>query len=234
MTSSSMSDFGDPGPLALEPERTSILAVLSLICSLLCCIPGFGLLGSLMGVGALVSIGGSNGRVGGKGLAWAGVILGLLATLLWGGVAIGGGQAYRAMQTEFAKVDVPLRALDQGDFATARTLLTPAAQAQATDEVMATFRDAYRDQLGALGNQPTTLRGWWAGWVDNSQAMQNFSGQQVIPLVYSFDQSPSGLIVLIPDPQMVSAAPDPSSPFIGTLKNIQIPLPDGTVLELLP
>jgi hypothetical protein len=35
----------------VEPDRTSLMAIFSLVCSLLCCIPGVGLLGALFGVG---------------------------------------------------------------------------------------------------------------------------------------------------------------------------------------
>ena len=67
------------------PERTSALAVLSLILSLACCIPGLGLLGAGLGVGALIGISGSRGRVGGKGLAVAGIIVGILVSVAWVG-----------------------------------------------------------------------------------------------------------------------------------------------------
>ena len=76
-----------------EAERTSVMAILSLVCSLICCIPGLGILGSLLGVFALIGIGGSRGRVGGKGLAISGIIIGILMTVIWIGAFIGFNQS---------------------------------------------------------------------------------------------------------------------------------------------
>ncbi len=71
------------------PQRTSILAILSLVCSLICLIPGTGVLAAIFGISALVGIRGSRGRVGGTGLAIAGLIVGLLFTMVWIGIVVG-------------------------------------------------------------------------------------------------------------------------------------------------
>ena len=63
-----------------RPVRTSLLAIASLVMSLVCCLPGFPLLGALLGIVALVAIA-SNAALAGKGLAIAGIVLGLLLTL---------------------------------------------------------------------------------------------------------------------------------------------------------
>ena len=97
---SGFSDFG-PGDEVIAPERTSLLAVGSLIVSIIslvaCCVPGPGVLGVVMGVAALPGISRSQGRVGGKGMAITGIVIGLIATLvsllLWFGGAMGWSQA---------------------------------------------------------------------------------------------------------------------------------------------
>ena len=69
--------FGDE---LTQPARTSGLAIGSLVCSLICCIPVTTILGILLGIGALVSIGGNPARKG-KGLALSGILLGVLFTV---------------------------------------------------------------------------------------------------------------------------------------------------------
>lgn len=64
----------DPKPAA--EAKTSGLAITSLIFSLICCIPTT-VLGVLFGIGALVSISGNPAKKG-KGIAVAGIVLGLL------------------------------------------------------------------------------------------------------------------------------------------------------------
>src|SRR5690349_14731093 len=88
-------DSGDLGDaeLALEPQRTSILAILALICALICIIPGMGLLAAILGISAAIGISGSRGRVGGMGLAIAGIVLGLLFSMIWVGIVLGSRQA---------------------------------------------------------------------------------------------------------------------------------------------
>ncbi len=72
-----------PGqPVSIPPvPRTSGLAVASLVCSLIFCIPLLGLIGAIMGIAAL----GATKRPGvrGRGLAIGGIIAGVLVTFLW-------------------------------------------------------------------------------------------------------------------------------------------------------
>ena len=68
---------------SVEP-RTSRLAIASLACSLICCVPVTTIPGILLGVGAMLSIS-NNQALRGKGLAVAGILLGVIFTA---------GQAY--------------------------------------------------------------------------------------------------------------------------------------------
>lgn len=76
-----MSTFDAPfeGAPAGE-QKTSGLAIASLVCSLICCLPITTIPGILLGVAALVSIGNNPGRKG-KGLAFTGIALGVLFTI---------------------------------------------------------------------------------------------------------------------------------------------------------
>ena len=66
-------------------SRTSGLAVVSLVCSLIFCIPLLGLLGAVLGIASLRAT--RQPGVRGRGLAIGGIIVGLLATAAWiGGV----------------------------------------------------------------------------------------------------------------------------------------------------
>ncbi len=67
-------DAVDPGE-----QKTSGLAIGSLVCSLICCVPVTTIPGILLGIAAMVSIGNNPARKG-KGLAVAGILLGVIFT----------------------------------------------------------------------------------------------------------------------------------------------------------
>ncbi len=93
-----MSQFGetfeDTMGAGQTEERTSGLAVASFVTSLICCIPGLGLIGALLGAIALMV---RKPGVKGKGFAVAGLILGLIFTVAWGALVYGGYQLYNNM-----------------------------------------------------------------------------------------------------------------------------------------
>ena len=74
-----------------EAPRTSGLAVWSLICSIVLCCPVTTVLGVLLGLAAMFTISGNPAKKG-KGLAIAGILLGVIFTAAWGvgGVWVGG------------------------------------------------------------------------------------------------------------------------------------------------
>lgn len=81
-----MSQFQMDNPYAdagAGRQSTSKLAIWSLICSLILCCPITTLLGPLLGLIGLAKIGG-NPMLKGKGLAVAGILIGLLGTGAWG------------------------------------------------------------------------------------------------------------------------------------------------------
>lgn len=140
------SSFGEP---ALSGRKTSGLAVASLVCSLICCIPPLPLIGLLLGVGGVISIGNNPARKG-KGLAIAGIILGLVFTVAHA-ILVPLGYKFYKVSTELV-MNGPSGALAagfagdiagfKGDF--------HGAGASAPDAEAAAFIEALRDRYGNL------------------------------------------------------------------------------------
>jgi len=208
-----------------EAERTSVMAILSLVCSLICCIPGLGLLGTLLGVFAMIGIGGSRGRVGGKGLAITGIIIGLLVTVIWVGAVIGMGMVGGAMDKMASGV---FRHVEADEFDEARLLLMPPAS-DASDAQFVAFRAAYQDSLGAYVGVPTSLTGLFGAYVhpDIGPQMQNHQGQGVMPVPANFDNG-LALLALEFDAQNPGSTPNGGPAFI----DLVIVLADGTEIRL--
>lgn len=172
-----------------EPERTSVMAILSLVLGILgCCTGVTSLLAIPLGVFALIGISRSNGRVGGTGLGIAGIIVGLLTLALWIGLIFGIGGAMKTSMGSFtATVEGVLSDIQADRFDEARAdLASPAADVP--DELMIEFRDAYQASLGDYVSQPTTMGEWWSGYMAVGQQIQQNQGQQgVVPLPLRFD-----------------------------------------------
>ncbi len=151
------------------PPRTSVLAILSLVCSLICFIPGLSAIGSLLGVFALLGISASKGRVKGTGLAIAGIAVGVVVSLIWFGIAIA-AQKGASQYISFGQV---ISDVDAGSYDAARGQLVNAARPLATDERLAAFKAEYEADAGSI-------QGWPSGFV---QVFQDFmslgkAGQQ--------------------------------------------------------
>lgn len=179
------------------PQRTSILAILSLVFSLICLIPGTGVLAAIFGISALVGIKGSRGRVGGTGLAVAGLIVGLLFTMIWVGIAVG---ANSLMQEFNGKVVAPMNqaiiAMDAGDNTKLRAALLPEVNAAVTDQQINDFRTAYQAELGSCKGAPTSLMDFFPAYAQLSQQLQPLQGRNdMIPFPVNFDKGPA-LVVL--------------------------------------
>ena len=217
------------------PERTSALAVTSLVMSLICCIPGLGLLGAGLGVGALMGIGGSRGRVGGKGLATAGIIIGLLmtvawisfASLVWSGVKEVVREVYTPMHEMMTDIEA-------GDWDSARSTFPGAPIAMVTDEQFEAFRSTYQAEIGSFASIPTDPGGLFEAYAQVGQQMQGFQqpgGQIVlIPVPATFDGS--GPVVMIVTMQVAQAGSGPP-PSDTPITNISVRLPSGGELKLL-
>lgn len=203
------------------PERTSALAVTSLIMSLICCIPGLGVLGAGLGVGALIGIGGSRGRVGGKGLAIAGIIVGILVSVAW----VGGYVAFqKSVGQLLSNTGTIVGSLDSGDYASFRgTTASPASDLSDAD--YAAFVAEYQAQLGGYAGVPDSVFEWIEDFSDPAigQAMQGaMPAQNAIPMTVDFDNATT-VVFLIADQQ----TGDPFNPV-----DMIYLLPDGSMLQL--
>jgi hypothetical protein len=129
----------------LQPQRTSGLAIGSLISSLIFCCPITTIIGVVVGLVALGRIS-SNPQLKGRGIAMTGIVLGILFTIgqIWIGFKIYEG--YGIFR------DAPYVALEpgfQGDYAAFRDAFGAAGQA-ATDDDARAFIDALRSRYGEL------------------------------------------------------------------------------------
>ncbi|MFI4897651.1 MAG: DUF4190 domain-containing protein [Phycisphaerales bacterium JB059] len=206
-----------------EAERTSVMAILSLVCSIICCIPGLGILGALLGVFAMIGIGGSRGRVGGKGLAIAGIIIGLLVTVLWVGVFIGGRKAFGAYMSLVGPV---MQDIEASDFDAARSSFD-ADLSTVSDEAIAGFRGAYQAELGSFQRVPDSWMELFSMFADPEVGpnMQKFQGRNdLIPAPGVFDQG-NALVLMIFDPTSQTGGPPRFS-------DVVVITADGTEIRL--
>lgn len=215
----------DPTAVYPEPERTSLAAILGFIFSLGgCCFGATALLGLPLSIMALIGIGRSNGRVGGRGLAIAGLILGLLNIAAWGSCLGGIGFSWRILESN--TLDPTERffiALQQDQFDGARAnLASPAADA--TDEELIAFREAYRATLGDFTSRPR-------GFTNYVQAMSNMGPWQSVapqfggptaPAIFTF-ASGDALVLMEMDQSSGSGLPITLTVFDADLNEYTLP-----------
>ena len=179
-----------PGMSMGPPARTSIMAVLSLIFSLLCCTAP---LGVLFGGVALLAIAFSGGKVKGMGLAIAGLIIGIIVTVVLLGSAFA---AVTGLTLIAQPASSAISSIESGDANAARTVFSAGSQATITDERLEEFRGIMSDDLGTFDHAPDGLGGWWSGYTGvfsnstNGQAMEDASDQyndDVVPVPMKFD-----------------------------------------------
>ncbi|KAA0214007.1 MAG: DUF4190 domain-containing protein [Leptolyngbya sp. PLA3] len=198
MSQYSNPSYGYETEMMSEPPRTSALAVVSLVLSLVgCCLP-IGLLGVISGVFSLVGIARSQGRVSGKGLAIAGIIIGVINTAIWvgGGLAITNGyKAYVGMTS------TTLTALETGDYQAVRNNLDPSLTV--SDEQLAAFAEAYRADLGSFRGMAPNVFEFVGDFADPTVGpkMQNYQGRQnMMPIAARFAQGKTVVLFLF-DPR---------------------------------
>ncbi|MCW5754852.1 MAG: DUF4190 domain-containing protein [Phycisphaeraceae bacterium] len=144
-------DFG--APLSVR-ERTSVMAILSMVFGIIC-VPGFGLVGLILGIGAIVGINSSRGRLGGTGLAVAGIAFSLLACIVWVGMGLGLMQAKKVIEQDLEHLMTSVYAVDLD---AARTVLDEPSHALLTEDACKTFTAAIDARLGRWTGFP---QGFW-------------------------------------------------------------------------
>jgi len=194
--------YGNPDvQLYQEPERTSIMAILSLVMGVLgCCVLVTAPIGLLLGIFGLVVTGKSNGRVGGKGLAIGGIIVSILSMAIWVGIIFGfGGMMNMAIKQFGSTTESILTDIQSGDFDAARANM--AAPGNATSDAdLAAFQAAYTTDLGSYVSMPSGFGEMINGYMSlgpQIQPYQNTAG--MVPMPAQFD---SGwvLVIYIMDP----------------------------------
>lgn len=231
-----MADFGDSDVgVGVLPQRTSILAILSLVCALICIIPGLGVLGVIFGVSALIGISGSRGRVAGTGLAAAGIVLGLLFTMAQVGIFYGATKAAGMFFTSFtAPTAAAIKDLDAGSNDQFRAFLSPEANAAVTDADLAKFRDGYQAAAGKFVSVPDNWSKLIKAYSSVGQSMQNMrGGNNVIPLPIEFDKG-YAIVVIHFDEKHMAEGQDDKGNKVAKFKvhNITVRTTDGKTIHL--
>lgn len=149
-----MTTFSPPGDFAQAPvpQRTSVAAIISLICGILglvvCCVPFvgpfFGIVGLICAIAAFMAIGRSDGRLGGNGLAVGGMICSIIA-MIFGIVIVVGMSQFTKM---FNGYGTAITIAQSDDTSTLSPMLSAAAGQRATPEGLAAFKT---ESLGSLG-----------------------------------------------------------------------------------
>ena len=130
-------------------HRVSALAVSSLVASLLCC-PPMGLIGAVLGVAALPGIARSGGQLGGRSLALAGIVAGLITTMLWGGLVVGMGLGLRTLD----QYGLAIQAMQKSDYLTAQAALEVPSNATFPEEQIDAFAERVTAEWGMLQGFP--------------------------------------------------------------------------------
>lgn len=210
-----------------EAERTSLAAILGFVFSLGgCCFGVTAVLGLPISIFALLTIGKSGGRVGGRGLAITGLILSVLNLAAWGS-CLGGGvgmvnmldkQVLEPVETIFVEAEA-------GDFDAARAgLASPAADV--SDAELAAFRDAYRSTLGDYRDRPRGFGGYvgsmseWGPW---SSVLSN-PGQNVVPALFTFEQGDALVLIYI---DQATGLPTSIALYDAALNEYTLPMQPG-------
>lgn len=214
-------------------QRTSVLAIVSFVLGLVCFVPGLGAIAVLLGIAAIVLISTSRGRLTGTGWAAAGVVLGLLFTVIQIALVVGAVQGMGAIKSHVVvPTNEAITAFDTaGDPAALRKVFTPEASATITDAQITAFRDAYRAELGAFKSVPTGWREVIQGYQQFGHQMQKYQaqpGQQPdqIPLPARFDKG-WALLVIRMDSNTTQTTPG-SFP----VKDVAIETPGGSTIRL--
>lgn len=231
MSQNPYADAGAPSDFDAGPERTSVLAILALICSLVCFIPGLGVLALIFGIAALVAINTARGRLAGTGMAVTGVVLGLLFSAAWVAIGIGAMQFGKLFDEQLVgRAGSIVQDVQSGDFNAARAQFATDVSGTITDEQMAAFQAVTAARLGNLQRVPDGFIEWAQSMENVGPLMQRFQSgaSNVVPVPAQFEQGWAVLMLRMPQ--------DASRPGAGTLVpivNIGVIAPDGSEYWLI-
>ncbi len=183
------------------PERSSVMAIVSFIVSVIsmvtCCVPLIGgVLGTIAIVGSsisMISIRRSDGRLGGTGLAVAGLILGIIATFLNVATIIGVNTAVQGFNADMSAL---MTAMEAKDWDAARTVLSAEPGHSATDQEFELFYDAYHAAHGDFDATAKGLGEFFPLWAGAAKSISNPpQGQNLMPWPVRFANGPTLLFI---------------------------------------
>jgi len=204
--------------------RVSALAVSSLVFGLLCCIPGSGLIGTILGGAGLARISKADGKLTGRGMAFTGLLLGLLGTVLWLGIGIGGMWVLKQAQ----QMVQPVYFITSGDFDKARQHLAPATAAALSDEKLKEFTEAVAAEVGKVDRMPKGVMGFVNGWGelgDVIQKAQQSGGRDGIPIPVHFEKDTALVMIYLQEGTTKGFPP---------IKNAAVHTKSGKIFWLIP
>lgn len=187
------------------PARTSGLAISSLVIAIASIVPlfciflGSGALAMMLGGAALMFISRERGRLGGRGIAFAGIITGLFVTVVQiVAIAVIIKSVGFFQKQLVGPVDQAIRAIDRGDYTSARKLFTPEADAKITDLMLTDFAARCRSEFGAYQGPPDSLWDLAMGWARAGDAMDQLgpNAGNTFPFPVRFANTDAVVVVL--------------------------------------
>ncbi len=221
-----MSDQGTPvyavGEREFDEPRMSALAVVGLVCSLICLIPALPLIGAALGGAALLKINSSGGRLAGVGMALVAICVGVVLTLAQSGLGYVGWRSYSFMQHFLGPTSQhagdAMVALAAGDASGLNKVLTEEASAKVTPEDAAQFARAMEAHYGKPSGVVTDIFEMFEGVKrspgfegDTQLKIGGKSGNPPLPAVLKFPQGKVAVLFISFDPNSMKKA-KPKSP----------------------
>ncbi len=236
----------DPGSPAdpesamfITPERVSYLAVAALVLGLISCVPGAGILAVSIGSFAIFAIARAQGRLSGRGMAVAGIVLGLLTTVVWIAVGFGAVTGFRFIRDNVMRPTAAFVADAQAkDFGALKASLPAAPPEVVTDENLARFGDELRASLGAPVAVPDDFRAMMRYFGEAqtfADAMQRGSrgASNSLQIPIRFDKGLAVVTVHF-DTNKIKSDPAAKGFAVFAAKDVEVAAPDGTVIRLVP
>lgn len=214
-------------------QRTSVLAIVSLVLSLLgVCIPGFGLLGLLFGVISIFLISGSAGRLSGRGLSASGIVIGLLTTVIWLAIIAGMSKVISVFGSSiFVPADNTMKAIEAGDWKKARAEFTSSTADKLTDADFVAFRTAYQAEMGAYKSGPTGFIDFALQMGEVGPAMNRFQNNpnNLIPVPMTFEKGKAVVALQVTPPAQTGST---SGAILIPISNLQLVTLSGKTITL--
>ncbi|MDF1809239.1 MAG: DUF4190 domain-containing protein [Phycisphaerales bacterium] len=194
------SPYQDQSDVSLyqEPDRTSIMAILSLVFGVGgCCLGITSIPAILLGIFGLVGITRSKGRIGGTGFSIAGILVGLITLALWGGVLGATVFGLKSMEGTFGSTTEQIFLdIQAGNLDAARSKMDSPAS-DATDADLIAFREGYQNGLGEFVSKTEGLGDLISGYIAVGELIQPYNGRPgYVPLPMRFD-SGYGLVIYV-------------------------------------